>query len=186
MRRVMMLTMVLILGALWAGCSGSDDYYGDNGEPKWVVRGSGAATEDGKRVFYGVGMVSGIANRALARSTSENRARAELGKIFRTYSASLMRDYRASTTAGDMEASSEEQHVEQAIKTFSKVTLSGVMIVDQWFDPSDATVFALARLDLEEFDGALNRMKELDAKTRDFVRKNAQKTFDALDKEEQK
>jgi hypothetical protein len=182
--KTMLLGLVMAM-ALVAGCSGSSgDYYTSSGEPKWVIRGSGAFQEDGKRVFYGVGMVSGIANRALARTTSENRARAELGKIFRTYSASLMKDYMASTTAGAMEASSEEQHVEQAIKTFSQVTLSGVMMVDHWVDPSDGTVFSLARLDLDAFAGALDSMKQLDARTRDFVRANAQKSFDALDKEE--
>ena len=61
----------------------------------------------------------------------------------------IMKDYMASTTAGDMSASSEEQHVEQAIKTFSAQTLSGVQIVDHWYHPVDGTVFALAQLDLE-------------------------------------
>jgi hypothetical protein len=90
----------------------------------------------------------------------------------------------ASTTAGDMTASAEEQHVEQAVKTFSKITLSGVMIVDHWFDPADGTHFALARLDLEAFGNALDGMKELDARTRDFVRKNAEKAFEKLSVEE--
>lgn len=174
----------LVVLMLAASCGGSGDYYSDSGEPNWVKRGSGAMTEDGKQIFYGVGMVSGIRNRAMARTTAENRARAELGKIFSTYSASLMRDYMASTTAGEMDASAEEQHVEQAIKTFSQVTLSGVMIVDHWADPSDGTEFALARLDLESFAGALDQMKNLDAKTRDYVRANAKKAFDSLEKEE--
>jgi hypothetical protein len=180
------LALCMGLGLLLAACSGDGEYYGESGEPKWVVRGSGAFEEDGKKIFFGVGMVNGIGNKALARSTAENRARADLGKIFRTYSASLMRDYMASTTAGDMTASAEEQHVDQAIKTFSKITLSGVMIVDHWQDPSDGTVYALARLDLAEFGGALEKMKELDAKTRDFVRANADKAFDRLSAEEQK
>jgi len=175
--------LLIALALLFAHCGGG--YYDDDtGEPKWVVRGSGAFDEGGKKIFYGVGVVSGIGNRALARTTAENRGRAELGKIFRTYSASLMKDYMASTTAGDFTASSEEQHVEQAIKTFSKVTLSGVMIVDHWVDPSDGTHFALARLDLNEFGDSLSKMKELDARTRDFVRKNAEKAFDKLSAEE--
>ncbi|MBM4355489.1 MAG: hypothetical protein FJ109_17155 [Deltaproteobacteria bacterium] len=180
------LALCMGLGLLMLACSGGGDYYEESGEPKWVVRGSGAFEEGGKKIFFGVGMVNGIGNKALARSTAENRARADLGKIFRTYSASLMRDYMASTTAGDMTASAEEQHVDQAIKTFSKITLSGVMIVDHWQDPSDGTVYALARLDLAEFGGALEKMKELDAKTRDFVRANADKAFYRLAAEEQK
>lgn len=178
------LAVFMVFSLFLAACSSSDEVYDDGNEPTWVVRGSGAFEEDGKKVFYGVGMVSGIGNRALARTTAENRGRAELQKIFRTYSASLMRDYMASTTAGDMTASAEEQHVEQAVKTFSKGTLSGVLVIDHWLDPSDGTNFALVKLDLDYFGSSLDKMKELDAKTRDFVRANAAKMFDTLSTEE--
>jgi hypothetical protein len=153
--------------------------------PEWVLKGSGAFGGESGRVFYGVGSVSGIKNHALARTTADNRARAEIAKIFEVYSASLMKDYMASTTAGDMSASSEEQHVEQAIKTFSAQTLSGVQIVDHWFHP-DGTVYALAQLDLEGFTNALDRMKELNAEVRDYVRKNAERVHMDLEKEEAK
>jgi len=154
--------------------------------PEWVMKGSGAFGGDGKRVFYGVGSVSGIKNQSLARTTADNRARAEISKIFEVYSASLMKDYSASTTAGDMTASSEEQHVEQAIKTFSASTLSGVQIVDHWFHPQDGTVYSLAQLDLENFTNNLDKMKELNGKVRDYVRQNAERVHMDLEKEEAK
>jgi len=75
--------------------------------------------------------------------------------------------------------------VDQAIKTFSAVTLNGVVIIDHWID-QDGTVFSLARLDLAEFEGALDQAKQLDAKTRDFVRANADAAFDRLSGEENK
>lgn len=153
--------------------------------PEWVMKGSGAFGGEAGRVFYGVGSVTGIKNHALARTTADNRARAEIAKIFEVYSASLMKDYMASTTAGDMSASSEEQHVEQAIKTFSAATLSGVQIVDHWFHP-DGTVYALAQLDLENFTNNLEKMKELNEKVRDHVRKNAERVHMDLEKEEEK
>ena len=153
--------------------------------PEWVTKGSGAFGGEAGRVFYGVGSVSGVRNHALARTTADNRARAEIAKIFEVYSASLMKDYMASTTAGDMSASSEEQHVEQAIKTFSATTLSGVQIVDHWFHP-DGTVYALAQLDLENFSNNLDKMKELNAQVRDYVRQNAERVHMDLEKEEAK
>jgi hypothetical protein len=153
--------------------------------PEWVMKGSGAFGGEAGRVFYGVGSVTGIKNHALARTTADNRARAEIAKIFEVYSASLMKDYMASTTAGDMSASSEEQHVEQAIKTFSAATLSGVQVVDHWFHP-DGTVYALAQLDLENFTNNLEKMKELNDKVRDYVRKNAERVHMDLGKEEEK
>jgi hypothetical protein len=153
--------------------------------PDWVTKGSGAFGGEAGRVFYGVGSASGIKNHSLARTTADNRARAEIAKIFEVYSASLMKDYMASTTAGDMTASSEEQHVEQAIKTFSATTLSGVQIVDHWFHP-DGTVYALAQLDLESFKNNLDKMKELNAQVRDYVRQNAERVHMDLEKEEAK
>ena len=153
--------------------------------PAWVLKGGGAFGGDTGRVFYGVGSVSGIQNHALARTTAENRARADLAKVFETYTASLMKDYMASTTAGDMSKSSEEQHVEQVIKTFSAQTLSGVQVVDRWFHP-DGTVYALARLDLESFMNNLDKMNELNGKVRDYVRKNAERAHMDLEREEAK
>lgn len=154
--------------------------------PEWVMKGSGAFGGDNKRVFYGVGSVSGIKNQSLARTTADNRARAEVSKIFEVYSASLMKDYAASTTAGDMSKSSEEQHVEQAIKTFSASTLSGVQIVDHWFHPQDGTIYSLAQLDLEALTNSLDKMKELNSQVRDYVRQNAERVHMDLEKEEAK
>ncbi|MBI5180943.1 MAG: LPP20 family lipoprotein [Nitrospirae bacterium] len=155
-------------------------------EPEWVRKGAGAFLNKGDKAFYGIGSVSGVMNKSLARTTADNRARAELAKVFETYSASLMRDYAASTTAGDFKKTSEEQNIEQAVKTFSAATLSGVVIIDHWTDPQDNTIYALAKLDLENFKETLNKMKEMNAEVRDFVRKNAEKAFEKLEAEEQK
>ncbi|MDD5434594.1 MAG: LPP20 family lipoprotein [Nitrospira sp.] len=158
--------------------------------PAWVTKGSAAFNDNGVRVFYGVGSVSGVKNKSLARTAAENRARAEIGKVFETYSASLMRDYMASTTGGAevnaQSATSEEQHIEQAVKTFSAATLSGVIVIDHWVDPSDGTVYALVKLDMDGFKNSIDKAKELNAEVRDFVRKNAEKSFDRLEAEEKK
>jgi hypothetical protein len=144
--------------------------------PEWVLRGSGAFGGEAGKAFYGVGSVSGIRNQALARTTADNRARAETAKIFETYVAFLMKDYMASTTAGELSAASQEQHIENAIEVFSAATLSDVQIVDHWFHP-DGTVFALAQLDLESFTIALPKMRELALQLRNYLRKNADRAF---------
>jgi hypothetical protein len=189
MKALSKFLVVVGVAALTVACGGKTVSEPENLKgidyPEWVLKGSGAFGGEQGRVFYGVGSVSGIKNHALARSTADNRARAEIAKIFEVYSASLMKDYMASTTAGDMSASSEEQHVEQAIKTFSAQTLSGVQLVDHWFHP-DGTVYALAQLDLEGFTNALDKMNELNANVRDYVRKNAEKVHMDLEKEEAK
>jgi len=175
------LCVLVAMGTLaFVGCATKKTAEWSPKRPAWVVKGSGAFDEDKGKVFYGVGIASGIKNRALLISTADNRARAEVAKILET------KDYMASTTAGDMSASSEEQHVEQALKTFTKTTLHGAQIIDHWKDPEDSSLFSLCELDLFAFKQALNDYKELDGKVRDFVRENAEKLHKELEEMEQK
>ncbi|MEQ8273832.1 MAG: LPP20 family lipoprotein [Deltaproteobacteria bacterium] len=191
MNRFAFAALTLALPTLVA-CSGSSNQesqlsaHGPVVEhPEWVTRGSGAFGGE-TRVIYAVGAKSGIKNPALLRSAAGNQARAEMQKIFETYTASLMKDYAASTTAGDFSASSEEQHVEQAVKTFAAGTLNGVEIVEQWIHPVDGTFYALARLDFEKFMGMLDQSKELNAKVKERVKRAAEKSFAELEREEAK
>lgn len=151
--------------------------------PAWVNQGSGAF-KDGS--FYGVGLASGIKNRALAVDTADSRARAKVAEVFSTYIAKLNKDYMASTTAGDMKSSSEEQNVTQTLKSFTQMTLSGAVPVDHWIDPSDGSMFSLVKLDLAAVKSTLDSAKELDSKVRDYVKANADKAFNDLSAEEAK
>ncbi|HEX2056106.1 MAG TPA: hypothetical protein VHF07_06415, partial [Nitrospiraceae bacterium] len=156
------------------------------GPPTWVKKGSGAYNEKSDKSFYGVGSVVGVRNEPLAWDTAENRARAEIAKTFETYTAYLMRDYAASTTAGDFTRNSEEQNVERAIKTFSAVTLNGVKPIDRYKDDKTGTYYVLTKLSLEDMKNNLDQAKELNSQVRDYVRKNADRLFERLEKEEQK
>jgi hypothetical protein len=185
MKAKWMNILCILLGAgilFLVGCAGKKP--GALAGPAWVAKGSGAFDVDKGKVFYGVGVASGIKNRALLRSTADDRARAEVAKILETYVATLTKDYMASTTAGDMSASAEEQHVERALKTFTKTTLHGAEIIDRWKDPADGSLFSLCEMDLFAFKNALDEYKELDAQVRDYVRKNAEKLHGELERME--
>jgi hypothetical protein len=165
------------LALILAACSGT---------PKWVTKGGGYMSEKDSKAFYGVGAVTGIRNEPLAKETADNRARADLAKYVDTYTAYLMRDYAASTTAGDFTKSSEEQNVERAVKTFVSAHLSGVQVVDRWEkdEKSGKVTYALAKMDLASFKESVGQMKDLNEAARDFVRKNAERAFDRLQQEE--
>ena len=116
----------IVLAFLMAAC-GSSKQAGDAPKsfeginyPDWVLKGGGAFGGDSGRVFYGVGSVSGVKDFSLARLTADNRARADIARVFETYSASLMKDYMSATTTGG--ESNEEQHIENVVKTFSAQT----------------------------------------------------------------
>ena len=157
-----------------------------SGTPKWVDKGGGYMSGKDSKAFYGVGAVTGIRNEPLAKETADNRARADLAKYVDTYTAYLMRDYAASTTAGNFAKTSEEQNVERAVKTFVSAHVSGVQVVDRWEkdEKSGKVTYSLAKMDLASFKENVGQMKELNEAARDFVRKNAERAFDRLQQEE--
>lgn len=183
------IVLSVMAAAAFMACGGSKPEMSNQilhaGAPDWVNKGSGAFGGEKGRVFYGVGISGGIKNPAMRRSSSDSRARAEIAKTLDTYVSVLNKDYMASTTAGDMSASSEEQHVSQALKTYSQMQLSGVVIVDH-FVANDGTEYSLAQLDMAAFKDSMDKMKELNAKVRDQVKANAEKAFDELAAEEAK
>ena len=156
------------------------------GPPNWVEEGSGVMNEDDSKAIYGVGAIVGVKNEPLAWEAAENRARAELAKSFRSYTAYLMQDYAASTTAGNFTKSTEEQNVERAVKTFTAVTLNGVRPIDRYKDEDTTTYYVLTKLSIEEMKNVLQQAKELDAEVREYVRKNADRVFKQLQQEEAK
>ena len=152
--------------------------------PKWVK--TGTYTGQDAKAFYGIGEVMGVRNEPLAWDAAENRARAQMVKILSTYTAYLMRDYAASTTAADFQKTAEEQHIEEATKTFAAATLNGVRSVDRYQDEKKGIYYVVVKMDLEDVMDMLTQSKELNGQMRDFVRKNADRAFDRLEKEEQK
>lgn len=157
-----------------------------DGTPKWVKKGSGAFDGDHGKAFYGVGLVVGIKNPSLVRQTADNRARGEIAKMFDLYVAAMMKDYQRSTTAGDMKASAEEQDVVSAQKTITEVVVRGIEIRDHWVCPKTGALHSLAVLQLDNVMKSLKDVRNLNTKVRDYVRANARRAFNDLDKELQK
>jgi hypothetical protein len=189
MKTALRVILLIVVGAvLLVGCGGAkpDAPTQDIQAPDWVIQGGGAGADPSSKVFYGVGSASGIKNMSLLRTTADNRARADLAKVFQFYSASLMKDYMASTLADDPNVTSEEQHVEQAVKTVTSITLSGVLIVDHWQNPSTMEMFSRAKIDLDAFKGNLEKAKELDQRVKEYIKQNADRLHDDLERQTEK
>lgn len=173
---------IRLLGIAVLGCA----LISCGGPPNWVKQGSGDLNKDDPKSIYGVGSIVGVKNEPLAWEAAENRARANLAKTFRTYTAYLMEDYAASTTSGNFTKSTEEQNVERGIKTFTAVTLNGVRPVDRYKDEESTTYYVLMKLSFKEMKDVLQQAQELDEDVREFVKKNAERVFGKLEKEEAK
>lgn len=180
--RIFCLTLAT---ALAVGCGSSKPPSGSPATqaeaPEWVHRGSHVE----KGAISGVGMASGIQNTELARTTATNRARAEISKILETYSASLMKDYQASVSAGG-QASDESQLVEQAIKTFSAQLLEGTEVRGYWMDPGNNTWYGLVVLDFERQKEIAAGRANMPGSLKDWVDQNGGKVLEDLSDETDK
>ncbi|MBU1431928.1 hypothetical protein KKF91_15410 [Myxococcota bacterium] len=160
------------------GCGG-DQIRGEGkheDRPAWVDQGA-AARKD--KAFYGVGVASNIRSVGLRRSTADAQARAELSKVFTSRVQNLIKNYEASTTDNDRE--SGEAHRQEATKVFTEMELSGVNVVDRFFDQEQNTQYSLARLDPETFESQLDRMDKLNQRAKEIIRSNAKRAFEELD-----
>ena len=150
--------------------------------PAWVLVGGGAFTDEKGKAFYGVGSATGIKNFSLQRQVADDRARADLAKVFDYYVETLTKDYQAHTTAGSFDTSTEEQNSEAAVKVVVSQTLRGVMIVDHFEVIERKELISLARLDYDAFKQNVVQAEEF-KRLPPQVREDIKERADALHKE---
>ena len=157
--------------------------------PKWALIGGGAFTDDRGKAFYGVGSATGIKNFSLQRQVADDRARADLAKVFEYYVETLTKDYQAHTTAGSFATSSEEQNAEAAIKVVVSSNLRGVTIVDHFEIPERRELISLARLDYDAFKQNVTQaeeFKQLPQKVREDIKDRADALHEEMEAEARK
>lgn len=169
-------TMFLFLGC---GSNPPENSMGDVSAnlPDWVLNPKQIEGDD----LYGVGIASGIQNKALAIETAENRGIADIARVFRVNIEAMMEDYMRSTTAGEMIDTEEEQDIMNATRTVIDQSLSGVVVTNRFIDPDDGTVYVRVKLDLEMFEDFLNKANAIDAKMKEYIKNNAREAFNKLD-----
>lgn len=140
--------LVLVIAAALAGCAGRTRLESDlrvRGAPDWVNKGTAYVDDRSGRLFHGVGAAGPAGDAALQRAIADDRARAEVARIFSSYLDVASRDYQAAGRAGESKTS--EETVSRQINALSKVNLSGAKIVARWLDARTGTVYSIAELD---------------------------------------
>ena len=157
--------------------------------PSWTLIGGGAFTDDRGKAFYGVGSATGIKNYSLQRQVADDRARADLAKVFEYYVETLTKDYQAHTTAGSFAESTEEQNSEAALKVVVSQTLRGVVIVDHFEIPERRELISLARLDYDAFKRNVEQaetFQELPPQVREDIKERADALHEEMEEEARK
>ena len=167
-----------------AGCSSQtrlDSDLGVSGAPDWVNKGTAYVANDSGRLFHGVGSAGPTGDASLQRSVADDRARAELARIFTNYLDVASADYQASSRAGkEMQA---DESVSRQIKSVSQLNLSGARIVARWQDKKTGTLWSIAEIDLKQFKDAFSAAREMNADTKRHLLEQGDNVFDRISKE---
>lgn len=163
------------------------------GAPEWTWNKGKAFSGEKQRALYGVGIASAVRNPTMRRKAAEGQARNDMASTMGAYVASLQKQYIAETTADAMDKASVEQHLSDTMKQLSEASLVGVQIIEYYERPDVNEAYALARLDFDQIKEMMDKVaasngqfKQMDAKMREWVRKNAEKANDQLNEELQK
>ena len=191
MKQFIMVSLILLLGACGTIPTIPEPPKAlvDYKAPKWVLVGGGAFTDDKGKAFYGVGSATGIKNYSLQRQIADDRARADLAKVFEYYVETLTKDYQAHTTAGSFATSSEEQNAEAAVKVVVSSTLRGVTIIDHFEIPARRELISLARLDYDAFKQNVTQaeeFKQLPQQVREDIKDRADALHEEMEAEARK
>jgi len=161
--------------------------------PKWTWAKGAAFSGEKQQALYGVGIASGVRNPTMRRKAAEGQARNDMASTMSSYVASLQKQYIAETTADAMDKTSVEQHLSDTMKQLTEQSMVGVQIIEYYERPDANEAYALARLDFDQIKDMMDKVaasngqfKQMDAKMREWVRKNAEKANDQLNEELQK
>src|SRR3990172_4749480 len=93
--------------AAWAGRTQLESDIGVKGAPDWVNKGTAYVKNQDGKLFHGVGSAGPTGDASLQRSVADDRARAELARIFSSYLDVVSSDYQAAARSGDSKVSEE-------------------------------------------------------------------------------
>lgn len=169
----------LFLGVV--GCAGQtrlESSLGIKGAPDWVNKGTAYVNNKDGRLFHGVGSAAPMGDPALQRATADNRARAEVARIFSSFMDVVSNDYQSAAKSGDSQV--VEEAVSHQIKGLTKVNLAGARIVAHWQDKRTRTLWSIAELDIKQVKGTTATAREMNENVRNYIQGNAENIFDRI------
>ena len=137
--------------------------------PDWVDRSAWVEAQDGGYVLFAVASAQDILDAGLRRMAADNRARAQMARLFNDFSSELMKRYTATVGPPDSVDKEEANICCSSGGGFISGTLAGVEIVDHWKDRPRKGDYARARLVMDDFLRKLGKLKGIPAEQRDAI-----------------
>jgi hypothetical protein len=166
------------LSACGGGKTVVESDLGIKGAPDWVNKGTQVLNDKDGRLFHGVGSAPALGDESLQRSTADDRARAEVARVFSTYMDVVSSDYAAASGTGAK--SDADQAISRQIKAVTRVNLSGAKIIGRWLDRKSNTVYSAAELDLKHVKDTVQGTKDMNEDLRRYIERNADNIFDRV------
>lgn len=180
------LTLAFGLTALLLGACASkttvESDLGIKGAPDWVNKGTNILNDKDGRLFHGVGSASPMNDMALQQSTADDRARAEVARVFSSFMDVVSQDYQAATRSDGGQAASEEA-VSRQVKNVTKQNLAGAKIIGRWRDKKTNIIYSISELDLKHVKNTVAGAGDMNENMRNYIAKNAENVFDRMSKE---
>jgi len=179
------LPAMLLATTLLTACGGKtvvESDLGIKGAPDWVNKGTNTLNDKDGRLFHGVGSAQPMGDDSLQRTTADDRARAEVARVFSTYMDVVSSDYLASTGAGGK--GEADQAVSRQIKAVTQTNLAGARIIGRWKEPKGGSVYSLAELDMKSVKATVQTSKDMNEGLRRYIESNADNIFDKVSTKE--
>jgi hypothetical protein len=170
----------LFLGAC-AGTTQLESELGIKGAPEWVNKGTAYVNSKDGRLFHGVGSAGPMGDDSLQRATADDRARAEVARIFSSYLDVVSNDYQAAAKSGG--DSVNEEAVSRQIKNLTKIDLAGTKIIAHWKDTRSNTLWAICELDVKTVKDIVAARQDMNENVQRYIQNNADNIFDRVSKE---
>jgi len=178
MKKFLLLAISLLF---LASCGGKTVVVqGEDGRPAWTMKGAGAFTIDGRKVFRAVGIASDMGDEAMTLAASADNARVNLSFVLKTYVKALHESYKRSIKTGEMPDPQFEQDVTHVSEVMTKSKFAGAQVVDRWIDPKNKTVYTLLELDLNSVNDMIKNVKGISQALIDTVGKRSEEAHERL------
>jgi hypothetical protein len=176
-----MIVAALLLVACGGGQTQLESELGIKGAPDWVNKGTAYVNNKDGRLFMGVGSAAPMGDDALQRATADDRARAEVARIFSSYLDVVSNDYQASAKSGG--ESVNEEAVSRQIKNLTKIDLAGAKIIAHWKDTKTKSLWSICELDIKAIKDNIAARHDMNENVQRYIQNNADNIFDRVSKE---
>jgi hypothetical protein len=180
-RNIVATATLLLISTTLLGCATPEKRATET--PEWTMNGVGLFIGPGK-VLYGVGIAPAVKKRGLSQKMASNRARAVLASFVADFGKTMLNtrkeDARKRTVIQFAEEQDGQTYGDMRRACNRALFGAGMRVVCHWVDPTDSSVYALARVEFDTFLDELLKNRGYSRRDHEYFTKNADRVFNTV------